>query len=407
MKLDLNRLASGGAPDTLPPGRDDVDAIADEAVPARYGRKAVLGMAVFGTIWCAITGVFVGFVAYSLARSLDAAARYASTEGVVTAGRLSTHSGDDGPTYGLDIRYTYAARGREYAGDRYDFAGWSSSDYAYWRGVADAHPKGAPVTVYYDPDDPAESVLHMGMPGLMLFLIVFLQPFIMVGAGVWVGVGAMIVRGRRVRRFMAARFQPPIDIPGWGTLRVEAGRMEIASRRSPLAVLMALAMTYGLTCFIAIFVLAFLFGGPEEASGRTVAAVLITAAGAGVAAAIATAAKGGRAVVRLDPPTGWLGVTSPVRQTEVRLTDVDRWALRTVPNPSRTRSENTPSQVPLLVAVTRGGEEVPVHVFASGDRAVAGRAARGLAELTGRPFGPPQGGRPKGAAEGDRYRDLA
>ncbi len=59
------------------------------------------------------------------------------------------------------VRYEYEVDRRVYVGSRVSFGGWRPT----WGGaeeVADSYPAGSTCTVYYDPDDPGNSVLEPG-----------------------------------------------------------------------------------------------------------------------------------------------------------------------------------------------------------------------------------------------------
>lgn len=83
--------------------------------------------------------------------------------------------------YMATVHYRYAeAR----TGDRFVFGETPCGDREEARETARGYPRGAPVTVYVDPDDPAQSVLQRSVAGrtwvglaLLLFTIVLLLVF--------------------------------------------------------------------------------------------------------------------------------------------------------------------------------------------------------------------------------------
>lgn len=69
------------------------------------------------------------------------------------------------------VRYTYAVAGREYTGEQARYGDSPDGrDRPQWSGgtgrrFAAAHQQGQPVTVYYNPDDPADALLAPGLSG--------------------------------------------------------------------------------------------------------------------------------------------------------------------------------------------------------------------------------------------------
>jgi hypothetical protein len=85
----------------------------------------------------------------------------------------------------LSIAYEYEVDGRTYTGTRYSY-GEVGTDTRHWHKVAAELPAGTPVTVRYDPADPAESLLQPGLNGFVLSMIWFLTPFNIIAVGGWV-----------------------------------------------------------------------------------------------------------------------------------------------------------------------------------------------------------------------------
>lgn len=87
------------------------------------------------------------------------AERWPVVQGTVLTSRIIESESDDSTTYSGYVAYSYAVDGNEYRNDRYSFMSVSSSCYSCARNIVKSHPKGAAVRVYYDPLDPARSVL--------------------------------------------------------------------------------------------------------------------------------------------------------------------------------------------------------------------------------------------------------
>lgn len=143
--------------------------------------------------------VFDALVISQLVQQVHAQRTFATTEGVVTASNVESSHGmhRSGPMRIVSLAYTYAVDGREYAGDRYAYGEWSSNDGRAAR-IADEFPVGASVTVYYDPDDPRESALAVGVGGTQLILLALLLPFnLLVPILAWAAVRGVCARSPR------------------------------------------------------------------------------------------------------------------------------------------------------------------------------------------------------------------
>lgn len=88
-----------------------------------------------------------------------------ATEGVTVSAGVIGHAKNSGSSgsYSVDVRYTYQVDGQTYQSDRIAFNGarqYNSKSKAQ-TAIAD-YSAGNVVTVYYNPDDPAISVLQPG-----------------------------------------------------------------------------------------------------------------------------------------------------------------------------------------------------------------------------------------------------
>jgi hypothetical protein len=200
----------------------------------------------FGLFWSALTIAFDVFTTVPAVRQIQAQ-RFATTPGTVLSSEVTQHDGDDGPTHGVAITYSYRVAGREYHGDRYRYGKFSSTDSGWAHQAVRAHPVGGTTTVYYDPLAPENSVLTTGLAGSDLFVALFLTPFNAVMLGFWwAGLSWLTQRGRK---------------PVAGGVKISIGLQQTRARlteHSPLAVGLA---TTALLAFLSIFVVAFGFGG--------------------------------------------------------------------------------------------------------------------------------------------------
>ena len=347
-------------------------------------------MALITLVWCGVTGAFAAYIGVSISKHLHAKRHFRAAEGVVISSRIETHTDDDeDTTYSPSIKYRYTVGGTAYTSTRYAYGMGSTSDHGYARGIVDQYPAGARIAVYYDPDDPAESLLHLEVPAIQYFQRVFVQPFVPI-SHVLLGYTATLPRRmRRVREFRQGRMEVPCTIPTWGELRPAMGGVAIRGGiGKPAAALAAAAVGYTLTCFVSIFILALGFGiGRVGAS--VVATVFTVAAGVGAAAGLFTLSLPAKRKARLhiDRTLGRLSLTSRRRDVRLALDEVVSWKVKSIPAPQRVGTEHGSLPAPLLAVATADGREVPIHVFRPDHMGavIAAKVGRGLADLTGKP----------------------
>jgi uncharacterized protein DUF3592 len=168
-------------------------------------------MAAIGMILCGLgilvlfsgVGIYALYQVYRGRKQADESASWQSTHGTVTGSSLgqSTNYSDSGPTvsYFPIVRYSYSVVGQPYTGERIAFGlGESSSRSAKAQKMLDGYPVGRPVTVYYDPANPAQAVLERragGGIGGLLIGIVFLTAGLCVGCAV-TGMGLLLINAQ-------------------------------------------------------------------------------------------------------------------------------------------------------------------------------------------------------------------
>lgn len=85
----------------------------------------------------------------------------------------------------LSIVYSYNVNGTNYTGNRY-FANHNVRDDEKWiKEYVKKHPKGSPLTIYYDPKKPSDAVLVKGLSGHDLYLCLFIYPFVVISVTFW------------------------------------------------------------------------------------------------------------------------------------------------------------------------------------------------------------------------------
>ena len=139
-----------------------------------------------------------------------------SVSGQLSHANLAVNHSDDSMTWSVEARYNYAVLGRQFSNDRVainsggDNIGSFQQDLG--RRLEYLHTNHLPVTVFYDPTDPANAVLNRDIRwGLLGFKMIFVLVFGGVGAG-------MIYWGFRGKRRISvenAADTPWLTRPEW------------------------------------------------------------------------------------------------------------------------------------------------------------------------------------------------
>ncbi|RKX37532.1 MAG: hypothetical protein DRP64_17030 [Verrucomicrobia bacterium] len=108
-----------------------------------------------------------------------------SVPATVISSKVKSHDSDDGTTYSVYIAYRYEVGGVEYLGDKYTFMGGSSSGHESKTEIVRQYPEGRRFSVYVDPANPSESVIHREFTSMMLLGLIPLV-FSIVGIGIMV-----------------------------------------------------------------------------------------------------------------------------------------------------------------------------------------------------------------------------
>jgi hypothetical protein len=109
---------------------------------------------------------------------------FPKTPGTITHSKVTSSHSDDGTTYGVEVKYSYNVNGQKHFGDTYRYGEMSSSGGRAHR-IIKTLQVGKEVDVYYDPDDPNESLLVPGIDSMQLFMALFLTPFNIIMLAVW------------------------------------------------------------------------------------------------------------------------------------------------------------------------------------------------------------------------------
>lgn len=130
----------------------------------------------FTLIWTCLVLFFDGVIGRNIVNQLRSRS-FASTEGRILSSKVSEISGSDSITYGADIRYEFQVNGLRYESDRLHYGEMSTDDGVWARKIVNTYPAGSTQPVYYDPVDPTQSVLQIGMMGQDWLTLMFITPF--------------------------------------------------------------------------------------------------------------------------------------------------------------------------------------------------------------------------------------
>jgi hypothetical protein len=209
------------------------------------GSVAGIGCLLFFAIfWSGLTLAFDFILVKAIFQQIQAL-NYSTAIGTITSSEVEANSDGEGTTYRPIIKYTYVVNNKRYEGDRYRYGQMGSGDHSAHRIVA-SYPVGKKVEVYHAPNNPADAVLHAGLEGADLFLMMFMLPFNLVMLGLWIA----ILSGMRYRMFR----------PVAGGAKVfDEGRC-LRLRLSPMRPTYIGAAVCGGLAFALVFIVGFGFG---------------------------------------------------------------------------------------------------------------------------------------------------
>jgi hypothetical protein len=96
---------------------------------------------------------------------------------------------------GVEIEYNYAVDGVDYTGHRFRYDDHNAA--MEWEVTVEDHPRWSSQTIYFNPKDPADSLLQPGVNGGDLLLLLFALPLNVLTCTLW---SAMITRLREKSR---------------------------------------------------------------------------------------------------------------------------------------------------------------------------------------------------------------
>jgi len=188
------------------------------------GLFVALGLGVLFTV----VGYFVAFhFGKPILDNAKASTNWPTADGVIESSEVAKSTNSDGDTmYSAEVVYQYEVNGQKLDSDNVFFGGdYSSSSRSDASGTVNRYPVGKEVEVFYDPDEPSNSVLEpgakwmsymvygIGMVFLVVGLLVVIGPLCyLVLAAFVIGGAATGAIGRRhdsdYRDHVPARFDP-------------------------------------------------------------------------------------------------------------------------------------------------------------------------------------------------------
>jgi hypothetical protein len=130
-----------------------------------------------------VSSPVVGFLVYQTFTAARASAAWPSVEGKITCSNAVDRTVGVKPKFEVNIAYTYTVDGREYTGSRVCFADSTGSGESAVRAVVDRYPMNSTPQVFYDPANPAQSVLEAGASRGAIILLAI--PVLMLFAGAY------------------------------------------------------------------------------------------------------------------------------------------------------------------------------------------------------------------------------
>jgi hypothetical protein len=150
-------------------------------------------LTIFALFWSAIVLMFDGLMGHNMFKQFESR-HYAVTAGKVIHSEVKTHRGSKGGTsYEAVINYRFELGGQSFFGSRLRYNKGSSSSLTA-NSIVDVRPVGATVQVFYDPENPHDSLLFPGLDGSDFMMVLFLTPFNAIMLGFWTWIGSWLRR---------------------------------------------------------------------------------------------------------------------------------------------------------------------------------------------------------------------
>jgi hypothetical protein len=137
------------------------------------------------TFWSLGTLAFDGFWLYSCYKQIEGY-RFETTQGTVLKSEVEVNNSGEDTSYHPKIEYSFFVGDQEYVSTRRRAIDTGGAKHTAQK-IVDKYPANQPVTVYFNPKAPKESLLVVGFEGFDFFLPTFMTPFniIMITCWVW------------------------------------------------------------------------------------------------------------------------------------------------------------------------------------------------------------------------------
>jgi hypothetical protein len=147
----------------------------------RLPRWARLFLGIVGMLLL-IGSPVVLFATYRNYSSANASEKWPSVDGVITQSSLETMGFGRKQTFKAKIEYQYQVNGRGYRASRVKFVDTTGSSESAAQSVASKYPVNSAQKVYYNPDDPSNSVLEPGASAGSVVMLA-MGPLAVIGFG--------------------------------------------------------------------------------------------------------------------------------------------------------------------------------------------------------------------------------
>ena len=122
---------------------------------------------------CLLVTVFAMSFSYNTTRLAKAVQNWPSVDGVVIKSEVVELHSDDNTTYKPKLTYQYQVGNKTYTNDRLEIVNIGYSFKSDAETLIKAHPVDSKVTVYYDPEEPGESLLDKSYNNTGRFFLYF------------------------------------------------------------------------------------------------------------------------------------------------------------------------------------------------------------------------------------------
>ena len=282
------------------------------------------------------------------------------------------------------MTYRYSVGDREFTGQRFTYDDAYRRDAGVWaQGYVNTARPGQEVTVYYDPKDPADSVLKLWEDPTEWVMLLAVLPFFSIELLLFWLIPQRIFRGDELKKDTsrtARRSDSTFDgIEGWGRFSRHTGSLSI--RKPAIRWKRALFMFTVVPPAVGVPVMAYVANARNWVlSGQGAAAawwVTLGLLGLGILHQLADRGP----LLILDLANCRVLVKGRRRLEQFDFRDIAAWSLEWMPSPTLWGSAT--SQRALLLSLCRhGGETIPLHVFPADGRAQAEKALNGFAGAT-------------------------